>query len=235
MAKIKYLITGGSGRLGTQIRNRISSVYPTTKQLDILKPVQIEKYLSDKTVGAVLHLAAVCDMAKTEKDHDLTYRVNVIGTRNIAQAAKKYNKKIIYISSDYIFPGTKGNYKETDTPQPANWYGYTKYAGELEIRNLTDNYLIIRTSFRPLIWSFPTAYTNVYTSADYIDVIADEIKTALNLGLSGIVNIGTPVKTFYDLAKQRNSKVLPEECKNDNFPKRRDLSIAKWLKIKKQS
>ena len=86
----------------------------------------------------------------------------------MAKIANEKNLKIIYISTDYVFPGTKGNYSETDLPSPANWYGYTKLAGEWEIRLNSQNWCIIRTSFRPLKWSFPTAFTNVFTSADYV-------------------------------------------------------------------
>ncbi|GAF97090.1 unnamed protein product, partial [marine sediment metagenome] len=117
----------------------------------------------------------------------------------------------------------------TDNPSPANWYGFTKYAGELEIRNLIENYCIIRTSFRPVKWDFPTVYTNVYTSADYIDIIAKEIILCLNYNLNGIIHIGTPTKSLYELAKVRNPYIIPEECSDETFPKRRDLNIDNWF------
>ena len=228
----KYLVTGGSGRLGTYLCNKLPSLAPSSKEMDILSPKQIEKYLSRKEVDTILHLAAVADMNLAEKDKKLTYSVNVIGTRNIAQAAKKFNKKIIYISTDYVFPCTEGGYQETDQPSPFSWYGFTKYAGELEIQNITKKHLIIRTSFRPIVWPFPTAYDNVFTSADYIDTIADEIALCLKQNLTGIIHIGTPTKTLYELAKRRSPDILPEKFKGDQ--KRRDLSLEKWEKIKKK-
>jgi dTDP-4-dehydrorhamnose reductase len=93
----------------------------------------------------------------------------------------------------------------------------------------SDNYLIIRTSFRPAVWDYPTAYTNVFTSADYVDIIAQEIATCLDIGLSGIIHIGTPKKTLYELALRRNPHVLPEELP---VSQRRDFSIKKWEHIK---
>lgn len=229
---MKYLATGGSGKLGTYLCKKISCLAPSRNELDVLNINQIEKFASSDEIDAILHLAALCDVPATEKNKQLAYRINVEGTRNVAEAAKKFNKKIIYISTDYVFPCTDGKYKETDQPQPFNWYGFTKYAGELEIQNQTKNHLIIRTSFRPIIWPFATAYSNVYTSADYIDIIADEIAFCLNKAndLTGIIHIGTSVKTMYDLAKKKNPHVLPEEFTGTY--KRRDLSLEKWRKIK---
>lgn len=228
---MKYLITGGWGRLGAYLREQVPSLSPQKKDLDILNLDQVEKYTSLDEIDAILHLAAITDVNLAEKERILSYLVNVKGTANLACCAKKYGKKIIYISTDYVFPCTEGSYKETDQPQPKNWYGFTKYAGELEIQNATDNYLIIRTSFRPTVWPFKTAYNNILTSADYVDVIANEITLCLSQDLTGIIHIGTPAKTLYELAKQRNPDVLPEEYQGND--KRRDLSIEKWEEIKK--
>ncbi len=227
---MKYLIIGGWGKLGEHLRNKLPSLSPQKKELDILNRDQIEKYASLIEIDSILHLAAISDVSFAEKEKNLSYLTNVRGTANLAYYAKRFNKKIVYVSTDYVFPCTEGGYKETDQPQPFNWYGFTKYAGELEIQNATDNHLIIRTSFRPIVWPFPTAYANVFTSADYVDVISDEITLCLNQNLTGIIHIGTPTKTLYELAKKRNPDILPEEYPGNN--KRRDLSIKKWEEIK---
>lgn len=229
---MKYLVTGGHGRLGTYLCKKISCLAPDRTELDILNIGQVEKYASSEEIDGILHLAAVCDIPATENDKKMTYLINVQGTRNVAQAAKKFNKKMVYISTDYVFPCTEGGYKETDQPNPFNWYGFTKYAGELETQAATDNHLIIRTSFRPIVWPFPTAYNNVFTSGDYVDVIADEIALCLSKAaeLTGIIHIGTPTKTLYELAKRRNPDILPEEFTDTH--KCRDLSLEKWEKIK---
>jgi hypothetical protein len=72
-------------------------------------------------------------------------------------------------------------------------------------------------------------YTNVYTSADYIDIIAKEIILCLNYNLNGIIHIGTPTKSLYELAKVRNPYIIPEVCSDETFPKRRDLNIDNWF------
>ncbi|MEM4272645.1 MAG: sugar nucleotide-binding protein, partial [Candidatus Bilamarchaeaceae archaeon] len=144
----------------------------------------------------------------------------------------KHGLKVFYTSTDYVFPGTKGGYSEKDVPNPPNWYGYTKYAGELEILASGCKHCIMRTSFRPADWGFPTAYTNVYTSADYVNVIAKELALCINYNLEGIIHIGTPRKSFYELAKRRNPGIKPEECTDASFPKLRDMDISKWLSEK---
>lgn len=227
-----YLITGGWGTLGGELRDNLLASVPTKTEMNILDSTRLEQYVTKENVDAILHLAAISDSAAAAKDTRCSYEVNVHGTANIAEAAKKFNKKIIYISTDYVFPGTAGNYKETDEPNPSNWYGFTKYAGELEIQSRTNNHLIIRTGFRPSKWPFRSAYTNVKTSVDYVDVIAKEILLALSLNLSGILHIGTAPKTLYELARQRNPDIGAEEAP-ESFPKRKDLCIDKWKEIKK--
>lgn len=229
----KYLITGGWGRLGAALRASLDAVVPTSKEMDILDKEKVEFYVSHFSVDAILHLAAVSDSVLAAKDTKKSYAINVQGTANVAEVAKKHGKKLIYISTDYVFPGTIGNYKETDEPSPVNWYGFTKYAGELEIQNRTDNHLIIRTAFRPALWPFPSAYGDVYTSADYIDVIASEILRALALGLTGTIHIGTPKKTLFELARRRNPAIVSESSPA-GFPKRKDLNIEKWERFKRK-
>ena len=230
----KYLITGGWGKLGTFLRPLIQNISPQKEEMNILNLSEIEKFVGKNNFDAIVHLAAITDQKQAELQKLLTYQVNVIGTRNVAEIAKKNHLKVYFVSTDYVFPCTKGNYTETDIPSPVNWYGYTKYAAELEIQNLLNNFCIIRTSFRPSSWGFKTAYTNVYTSADYTDVIAKEIALCLELNINGIIHIGTEPKTFYELAKKRNPDVKPEECEDPYLPKNRTLEISKLKKERKR-
>lgn len=230
-----YLMTGGSGRLGRELRRTlVTAIAPSSAEMDILNEVQVRKHVSNPSVTAVLHLAAMVDTKTPPVDMAHMYRVNVEGTAFVARAAAEYGKPLVYISTDYVFDGVRGGYKETDAPSPANWYGYTKCAGEIEVRSRTDEYLIIRTGFRPTEWPFPTAYNDVYTSVDYTDVIVAEVVLALRLGVRGILHIGTPVKTLFDLARRRNPHVKPEAAP-PSFPKRKDLCIDKWQSIKKNA
>ena len=193
---------------------------------------RIYTWLKKQPYRGLIHLAAISDQQQADKDRLNSYKINVIGTRNIAHVAVKYKLKVFYISTDYIFDGLTGNYQESDKPSPANWYGFTKYAGELEIQQVLKDFCIIRTSFRPIIWPFPTAFSNIYTSADYIDIIAAEIALAIKLNTKGILHLGTRKKPMYQLAKKRNPQVKPEICQLKTLPKKRYFNLDHWLSIK---
>ena len=227
----KYLITGGSGKLGTHLKELLSCDTPTHQEFDITDPKKIRNYFN-QDYKALIHLAAISDQHYAANHQEESYLVNVLGCRNLAKIANEKNLKIIYISTDYIFPGTAGNYSETDHPSPANWYGYTKLAGEYEIRLKSQKWCIIRTSFRPLKWGFPTAFTNVFTSADYVDVISKEIVICIKKNIQGLIHIGTPKKSFFELARKINKNIKTEICNDPNFPKNRDLCIEKWKKLR---
>jgi dTDP-4-dehydrorhamnose reductase len=226
------LITGGNGRLGTELRRLIPGHYPTRAELDVTNRTQINGLVFESSYAGILHLAAISDPKTADAQRTLSYAVNVLGTRNMARKANEENIPFIYISSDYVFPCTTGGYKEEDAPAPANWYGYTKYAGELEAQLAGGEHLIIRTSFRPKIWSFPTAFSDIITTADYVDVIAQEIATCVALKIRGIIHIGTPAKSFYELAAQRKPQVIPALCTDPTFPRNRTLAISRWLEAK---
>jgi dTDP-4-dehydrorhamnose reductase len=228
---MKYLVTGGHGRLGNELCPLIDCIAPTHAEMDILDPAAIEKYINDPSIGAVIHLAAVSNRAKAEADTMQSYLINVHGTANVARAAQKAGKKIFYISTEIVFQGSAGNYRETDKPNPKDWYAFTKYAGELEVQHSGAEHLIIRTTFRPKAWEFPTAYDNVYTTGDFVDVIAQEIAHSLTLNPSGIIHLGTPIKTLFELAKRRKQDIKPEQFPDPTFL-RRDLNIEKWENLK---
>lgn len=231
---MKYLVTGSHGKLGAELCPLIPCVTPTHAEMDILNPDAVERFVSREDINAVVHLAAITSRAAAEKDKLQSYRVNVQGTRTIATVAARHQKKVIYISTEIVFPGSEGNYREDDTPSPKDWYGFTKLAGEFEVQTATNDHLIIRTTFRPKTWEFPTAFTNVVTIGDYVDVIAKEIALCLTINPVGIIHIGTPKKTFFELAKQRKPDIQ-EELFPDNTFLRRDLNIEKWEMLKKES
>lgn len=230
---MRYLVTGGHGKLGKELCPLLDCIAPTHTEMDMLAPLDIERYVTSEDVDEIVHLAAITSRAYADQHKAQSYECNVIGTRNIASIAKKYNKKVFYISTEIVFPGSHGNYQETDVPNPRDWYAFTKYAGELEIQRSETPHLIIRTTFRPHPWGFPTAYINVHTTGDYTDIIAQEIAQCMTINPNGIIHVGTPMKTWYELAQRRNPDVQPEEFPDPMFL-RRDLNIERWLDLKKK-
>ena len=109
---------------------------------------------------------------------DLCYSVNVLGTRYVAEACKEIDAKMVYISTDYVFDGEGDKpFEVTDKPNPINYYGQTKYEGELEVQKLIDKYFIVRIS-----WVFGSNGNNFVKTMirlgkerNNISVVADQI------------------------------------------------------------
>jgi dTDP-4-dehydrorhamnose reductase len=157
---MKILVTGASGLLGTKLckiaLNKNHEVYSayTTHQPLYGKPIKFD--VSDQNAAkkifrkikpeAVVHAAALTNVDKCEIEKKLAWKINVKGTENTAKLCKKYDAFLIYVSTDYIFDGERGMYKETDKPAPINFYGLTKLKGEEKVRNWTNTYCIARTS-----------------------------------------------------------------------------------------
>jgi len=93
-----------------------------------------------------VHAAALTDVDLCEKDKNLAFNVNVLGTKNVVEACKKVNAHLVYISTDYVFSGEKGYYSEQDETNPLNYYGFTKLEGEKIVESSNLSYLIARAS-----------------------------------------------------------------------------------------
>lgn len=180
---MKYLITGASGQLGYDIINELKKrkeldyLAPSSKEMNITDINKVKEIISNYKPDVIFHCAAYTSVDKAEENKEICYDVNVNGTRNIAIAAKECNAKIIYISTDYVFDGTKdGTYTTEDKTNPINYYGYTKLCGE-EIVKTLDDYLIVRIS-----WVFGINGNNfiktmlkLAESKNEISVVSDQI------------------------------------------------------------
>ena len=213
---MKIAITGKSGLLSQEIQKLLPDVVVLdSKDFDITNSNILTK-LKKVNPDIIIHAGAVTDsnIVKTNPSDAIT--TNIIGTANIANYCIKNNKRLVYISTDYVYDGKIGNYKETDYILPYNGYAWTKLGGECSV-NLVSNHLIIRTSFGASQFPYDNAWTNQRVSKDYVDVIAPMILKATQSEITGVLNIGTESKTMYEYAQQRN-KVKPiEKTTNTNF------------------
>lgn len=191
---MKVLVTGYNGQLGYDVvkrleANGIECKGTTRNDFKLTNKASVMEYINSYNPEVVVHCAAYTAVDKAEDERELCYDINVNGTRNIAEACKEIGAKMVYISTDYVFDG-RGNkpFEVTDTPNPINYYGQTKYEGELEVQRLLEQYFIIRIS-----WVFGSNGNNF-------------VKTMLKLGTErselNIVDdqFGSPTYTF-DLAK----------------------------------
>ncbi len=150
---MKVLVTGANGQLGYDVvkelqKQNIEYFGATRKDFDITDFKATEKFITDYMPDAIIHCAAYTAVDKAEDHKEQCYLVNAVATENIAQICKKINAKIIYISTDYVFDGTKnGFYEVDDKPNPINVYGRSKLLGEQAVKKILDKYFIVRISW----------------------------------------------------------------------------------------
>ena len=156
--------TGLSGMVGSRFTELFKDKYnfvnlDLATNVDITDPDQVNKALSKHPSTAVIHLAAFTDVSKAyEQNRDksgLIYKVNTLGTKNIATVCKKHNHYLVHISTDFVFDGSKEDfYTEEDKPNPIEWYGQTKFWAEQEVSKSGCQHVIARLAF-PFRSHFP--------------------------------------------------------------------------------
>jgi dTDP-4-dehydrorhamnose reductase len=234
------LLTGGTGRLGRELKSLLPElIAPSRAEVDISRPEAIEAALQRFEPEVVVHTAAYTDVARAEQDRQACWRTNVDGTRGIVQSAARHGVFLVHISTDYVFEGTQGMYKEEDPPGPVcNYYALSKLVAE-ELVRLAPRHLIIRTSFRPREWPYPVAFTDVYTSQDYVDIIAPEIALAIQYYREipyQTLHIATERKSVYELARRRRLDVRPGTKREASVALPDDISLdtSRWQTLRRE-
>jgi dTDP-4-dehydrorhamnose reductase len=206
---LRLLVTGGTGRLGRELRRLLpEAAYLGRAHGDIGDAAWLKSMLEQVRPTLVLHLAAWTDVAGAERERAACFKVNVEGTRTLVRVCPA---PVVYLSTDYVFRGDQGGYREGDPLDPVNYYAFTKALGE-EAARRAARCLVIRTSFKPSEFPHPVAYDDLYTSADYVDVIAALIAPVLNSFEDlpedlDTLHVGTGRKSVYDLVVRRNPGV----------------------------
>ncbi len=157
---MKLLLTGGTGLLGTSLTRSLPETYNTTItyvknapqnkkissiKMDLSDPREIKEVLKKTKPQIIIHAAAATDIEWCEKNPKEAFSINSFATEIISKEADSLKAKVIYISTDFVFDGEKGNYNEEDMPNPLNVYGKTKLMGEEAVLKYTNN-LVIRTN-----------------------------------------------------------------------------------------
>ena len=227
---MQILLTGGSGLLGTEILKLSTNVLaPNRKELDIRDASAVAAYVTDAAPNIILHAAAATNNREIEANPAEALKVNINGTANVALACLATDIRLVYVSTDYVYKGDRGNYAETDELLPSNLYAWTKLAGEAAVRAIR-NHLIIRTSFGASRFDYPEAFTDKWSSKDYIDRIAPKILEATTGTVRGVLNIGGPRRTIYDYAVERNPDVNKVTLSGSSLdsPVDTSLNLDKW-------
>lgn len=191
---MKVLVTGCNGQLGYDVvkkleKLKIEHLGSIREDFDLTNEIETKEFIRNYKPDIVVHCAAYTAVDKAEEEKELCYDINVNGTRYVAEICKEIDAKMVYISTDYVFDGEGDKpFEVTDTPNPINYYGQTKYEGELEVQKNLDKYFIIRIS-----WVFGSNGNNFVKTMlkfgkerEWLNVVSDQV--------------GSPTYT-YDLAK----------------------------------
>ena len=187
----RILVIGGSGMLGQQLvyllKQHDFDVYATYHSesinedgffpLDITNADDTVSFIEEIKPDAIVSTAAFTNVDKCEELKDTAFKINVTGTKNVALAAEKVNAKMVYVSTDYIFNGEKGQYKETDKTDPIDYYGFTKLKGEQQVQNICSDFIIARTSVLYGIHkpNFVTWMISEFEQNKSISIVKDQI------------------------------------------------------------
>ena len=241
------LLTGSSGKLGKAIKE--SGLFPklltpSRKELDITDERSVSSYFSTHDFSVVIHCAALARMRICEQDPDLAAKTNIQGTVNLVNAALEKEKikgkplRFIYISTDGVYEGKKGHYKEDGPTIPYNTYGRTKLGAECAVHALKDHCIIRTSFFDPMNIPFDTAATDMYSSKMPLMELVNAIHFLAHHSFVGVINIGAKKMSEYDRYKTHNPSINPSTFSEIQgsapFPLAKDASmdISTWKGIK---
>jgi dTDP-4-dehydrorhamnose reductase len=200
---MKIFITGGSGLLGSKVAeiaqargDEVFSGYAHNQpeygravKFDLLDEMSISELIGKIKPEVIIHSAALTDVDRCEREKELAYQMNVEGTRAIATAAENAGSFLIYISTDYVFDGNRGMYREDDSTNPVSYYGYSKLLGEKFCRGCIARTCVIYGS-RPASGkvNFALWLLNSLKSGKEVRVVTDQFITpTLNTNLAKMV------------------------------------------------
>ena len=229
------VVTGGTGRFAEslkKIKSNYKFIYPNKKELNITDLNSIKQFLKKTKTKTVLHLAGLSrPMIEHEKNISKSISLNIIGTANLVNICSQLKIKIIYFSTSYVYPGTKGNYKEFDSLLPWNNYAWSKLGGECAVQ-MYKNSLILRLCMTEKPFIHKRAFANVKLNFIFHEDVAKILIKIINK--KGIINVGGPTQTVYNFAKKYNSnvkKVYNKKKSLNSFPLNLDMNLTKLRKI----
>ena len=238
MKKKKIIMTGGSGRFAKifqKIKNNYKIHYPNKNILNIKKINSIKKYVQKIKPDYLIHCAALSrPMDIHDKNIDESITTNIIGTSNIVKVCNKEKIKLIYFSTNYVYPGVKGNYKEDDPVLPINKYALSKLGGECAVQ-MYENSLILRICMTEKPFVHKQAFNDVEMNFMYHEELAKNLLKLINH--KGIINVGGRKKIVYNFVKQTNKNIKSISAKKilgKIFPRKQTMNLKKYNEIIKK-
>ena len=237
MKKNNIVVTGGEGRFASILKREKTNFkvfYPNKSQLNILDIDSIKKFIKKTKPKYLIHLAGLSrPMELHVKDISKSIDLNIIGTSNVTKACNQFNVKLIYFSTNFVYPGRKGNYKETDPVLPHNNYAWSKLGGECAVQ-MYKNSLILRVSMTEYPFIHKQAFYDVKNNFLFHKDVTNILFKVLSK--KGVINIGAKTSTIYNFAKKHNPKIKKLSAKkifSKLYPANQDMNVSKMNKILK--
>ena len=229
----KILVTGGDGRFSKVLKKEnkfLNLIFKSKNELNIMNLKSIENCIKKVKPKIIMHTAGLSrPMNLHKKNISKSIDLNIIGTANITKICKKYNIKLVYFSTGYVYEGVKGNYSENDPVKPFNNYGLSKLGGECAVA-MYSNSLILRITMTEKPFLHKKAFLNLKTNFMFHDDLVKMLPKILKQ--KGILNVGGRSQSVYSFAKKNNSKVKKIRAKKVlDFPLNQTMNLAKLKKI----
>ena len=237
--KKKILVTGKSSRFCKFLKNQLNpkdTIFVSKKEFNILNLKSMTNFLKDSKIKIkyLIHVAGLSrPMAIHENNINKSIDLNIIGTANIVKICKKFNIKLIFISTSYVYPGLSGNYSENSSLKPFNNYSWSKLGAESSV-HMYKNSLILRMCMTDYPFIHKKAIKGAYTSFTFNKNVAELLPHLLDQ--KGILNIGGKKREIYDFAKKfSDKKILSINYKKiKNFPRDSSINVNKLKDIIKR-
>ena len=227
------LVTGGEGRFCKELKEsktNLNFYFATKKECNILNPNSLEKTIKKIKPSMIMHCAGLSrPMDIHEKNIKKSIDLNIIGTSNVVKVCDKYNLKIIYFSTGYVYQGVKGNYSETDPVKPFNNYGLSKLAGECAA-SMYKNSLILRITMIEKPFPYNKAFYDLKSNFMFHE---DLVKILPKIIIQkGILNVGGPTQSVFNFAKKTKRNIKRISGKNNSsLPLNQTMNLKKLKKI----
>ena len=219
---MKVLVLG-DGLLGSEIIKQTEWDYISRKKDGF--DITISSFDCLLNYDTIINCIAYTDTYSDDKEKH--WNINYKSVISLANYCSLHNIKLIHISSDYVYTNSVENASENDVPiHGKNWYSYTKLLGDSYVQLNKEN-LVLRGTHKSTPFKYQQAWINQIGNFDYVDVITKIIINLVELKAIGLFNIGTELKTMYDLAKQTNHNVHPIIATDNKIPKNVSVNVDK--------
>ena len=235
--KKKILVTGGDGRFAKILKKnnkKLDLFFASKKECNILNLKSISKIIKKIKPKILIHCAGLSrPMNIHDKNISKSIDLNIIGTANIVKICKRFNIKLIYFSTGYVYEGTKGNYSEKDPVKPFNNYGLSKLGGECAVA-MYKNSLILRITMTEKPFLYKKAFSNLKANYMFFEDLVKILPKVINQ--KGIINVGGKTQSVYAFAKLQNKTIKKIKAKKDNLvPLNQTMNLTKLKKLIKNS